>query len=308
MREHKSNHALYFRKYGSQDSERSERELKKPRGLLGLLVVLAMALSLVMALPVMAQVTFTGDAESDFNPGTDPSIVIVVDPNGKDILVPGHPSTPISSGWDIKDLRLTYDSASDTLYVGLNSYQTIGDVDSDGNEGPPATYGGGSDTANLGSTETVSVYFDFDQDGNWDVIVGVPDNVDFSGFTMKTALQGTTPDDPPSFGPLDRSSHLDPPGIAWKPDLEFEIENFSVIPEQDGDLGAFRVGAAMGSEDDGAIGEDSMVGSVSLPIPPPPVGGIALPVNKLGLLAPWAVLLGCAGIVTLLMLRKRRQA
>jgi uncharacterized repeat protein (TIGR01451 family) len=38
------------------------------------------------------------------------------------------------------------------------------------------------------------------------------------------------------------------------------------------------------------------------------VGGTALPVNKLGLLAPWAVLLGCAGVVTLLVLRKRRQA
>jgi hypothetical protein len=40
----------------------------------------------------------------------------------------------------------------------------------------------------------------------------------------------------------------------------------------------------------------------------PAVGGTAFPVGKLGLLAPWAVLLGCAGIVTLLMLRKRRQA
>jgi hypothetical protein len=39
-----------------------------------------------------------------------------------------------------------------------------------------------------------------------------------------------------------------------------------------------------------------------------PVGGTAFPVGKLGLLAPWAVLLGCAGVVTLLMLRKRRQA
>ena len=39
-----------------------------------------------------------------------------------------------------------------------------------------------------------------------------------------------------------------------------------------------------------------------------PVGGTAFPVNKLGLIAPWAVLLGCVGVVTLLILRKRRQA
>jgi len=38
------------------------------------------------------------------------------------------------------------------------------------------------------------------------------------------------------------------------------------------------------------------------------VGGTASLVNKLGLLAPWAVLLGCAGIVALVMLRRRRQA
>jgi hypothetical protein len=38
------------------------------------------------------------------------------------------------------------------------------------------------------------------------------------------------------------------------------------------------------------------------------VGGTALPVNKLALLAPWAVLLGCAGVVASVMLRKRRRA
>jgi uncharacterized repeat protein (TIGR01451 family) len=37
------------------------------------------------------------------------------------------------------------------------------------------------------------------------------------------------------------------------------------------------------------------------------VGGTAFPVDKVTLLAPWAVLLGCAGVVTLLMRRKSRQ-
>jgi hypothetical protein len=50
--------------------------------------------------------------------------------------------------------------------------------------------------------------------------------------------------------------------------------------------------------------------SIALLSEPPvaPVGGAAFPVNKVGLVAPWAVLLGCGGVVTLLMLRKRRQA
>lgn len=291
-----------------KDEKRRERELKRRKIVLGLLMTVAVAVSVLIAMPVLgATPTFTGNVESDFQ-DTDPSIFIVVDPTDMPLLVPGHAVPNTRSGWDIKDLRLTYDPSSDTLYVGLNSYETIGDVDSDGNEGPPASYGGGNDIVNLGGTETVSVYFDFDQDGNWDVIVGVPDNADFSGFTMKTAVQDPTPGDPPSFGTIDRTSHLDPLGIEWKPDLEFEIEDFSVIPEQDGDLGAFNVGAFMGSLADGNIGEDSMVGTVDLPTPPPPVGGIAFPVNKLGLLAPWAVLLGCAGIITLVMLGKRREA
>jgi hypothetical protein len=47
---------------------------------------------------------------------------------------------------------------------------------------------------------------------------------------------------------------------------------------------------------------------VSIDSRPAPVGGTAFPVNKLGLVAPWALLVGCAAVVTLLMLRKRRQA
>jgi hypothetical protein len=38
------------------------------------------------------------------------------------------------------------------------------------------------------------------------------------------------------------------------------------------------------------------------------VGGTASLVNKVRLVAPWAALLGCAAVVTLLVLRKRRQA
>jgi hypothetical protein len=40
----------------------------------------------------------------------------------------------------------------------------------------------------------------------------------------------------------------------------------------------------------------------------PPVGGTAFPVSKLGLVAPWAGLAGLAAALTVLILRKRRQA
>jgi hypothetical protein len=59
----------------------------------------------------------------------------------------------------------------------------------------------------------------------------------------------------------------------------------------------------------GASGQSfNITKQVSIGLLTEPVGGTAFPVSKLGLVAPWAGLLGCAGIVTLLVLRKRRQA
>jgi len=282
--------------------------LKKPRILLGLLMALAVVVSMVVAMPVLgAAPAFTGNVEIDFL-DTDPSISVCTDPGGQDVFVDEHPSAPISSGWDIKDVRLAYDSATDILYVGLNSYQTVGDADTDGNEGLETYLDSGIDVPNLGEGESVAVYFDLDKDGDWDVVAGVPTNADFSGFTLRNAT-GTMAEIA-SFGATDLTAHLGTrywmPGTA--PDLEFRILGFADLPSQGGQLSEFTVGAFMGSIPDVDVTEDVMIYSVSLPVPPPPVGGTAFPVNKLGLLTPWGVLLGCAGVVTLLMLRQRRQA
>jgi uncharacterized repeat protein (TIGR01451 family) len=236
------------------------RELNRIKILIGLLVTLALAVLMVMAVPVMgASPTFSGDVEADFPTG--PDILTFPDPDGQDVFVPLHPGAPISSGWDIKDVRVTYDSATDILYVGLNSYQTVGDADTDGGEGT-MTYGTGVDVPNLGFGESVSVYFDLDQDGNWDVIAGVPSESDFSGFTVKSA-QGTTPL-PALFGTTDLSAHLgtrywNPPS---DPDLEFQILDFSTFSAQGGELGAFHIGAFMGSIYDDFT-EDALYGSTS---------------------------------------------
>ena len=154
----------------------------------------------------------------------------------------------------------------------------------------------------------MSVYFDLDQDGNWDVIAGVPDMADFSGFTVRNAT-GSVPN-VASFDTMDLTAHL---GTRYwmpvtAPDLEFQILNFDGLPNQGGALGEFTLGAFMGSIADEDIIEDVMLCSVNLTIPPPPVGGAAFPVNKVGLVAPWVGLAGLAAVLSLLMLRKRRQA
>ena len=283
--------------------------MKGRKIVLGLPLVLAMAVSLVMALPVMAQVNFTGNVETDFPTG--PGVWTCVDPGGKDVLVPNHTVANTSSGWDIKEVRLAYNSATDILYVGLNSYQTVGDADTDGQEGDETYLPTGIDVPNLGQGESVRVYFDLNQNGWWDVIAGVPNDVDYSGFTVRNAT-GTTPAQS-NFGSWDLSAHLGNSRF-WNPslgppngDLEFTIRNFSLLPGQGGQLGEFTMGAYMGSGPDVEIEEDTMICSVNLTIQPP-VGGFAFPVNKLGLLAPWAVLLGCAAIAALIVFRTRRPA
>jgi len=238
-----------------------KRQLKRPKILLGLVVTLALVVSTAVVAPVFgAPPTFTGDVEIDFPAG--PSVLIFVDPGGKDTLVPTHPVLGTSSGWDIKDVRLTYDSATDILYVGVNSYKTVGDADTDGNEGL-MTYDSGTDAPNLGAGESVAVYFDLDQDGNWDVIAGVPPETDFSGFTVKSATNS-----PPAmaFFAANLTTGYDHLGIRYwtpssAPDLEFEIWNFSHLPNQDGELCAFTIGAFMGSMVDVTITEDWLLGS-----------------------------------------------
>ena len=397
-----------------------KKQLKRPKTLLGLLVTLALALSAVMAVPASAAPTFNGNVETDF---TGPDVLTFVDLGANDVLVPAHPTPGTSSGWDIKDVRLTYNSTTDILYVGINSYETVGDADTNGNEGTK-TYGPGADVLNLGLGESVRLYFDLNQDGFWDVIAGVPETTDFSGFNITSAI-GTTPG-MAFFGPTDLSAHLGT--VYWNasaaPDLEFQILDFDGLPNQGGELGAFAVGAYMGSSVDVDIIEDVLFDSTSPAInivkttngtdgppglsvgdsitweyvvtanvtlsnvgvtddngtpgnpaddwPATPVevggynvgdtntdglldpgeawiyqesgtaiaglysntgtatgyfdgfpvsatdpsyyttshevGGTAFPVDKLKLLAPWAVLLACAGVVALLVLRKRREA
>jgi hypothetical protein len=236
---------------------------------LGLLLTLALALPVATAMPVAAQPTFTGDVENDFT-GSD--VLIFADPGIPGVLDPelDPPWTANGSGWDIKDLRLAYDPGTDILYVGVNSHYMVGDADNDGNETTMTYYGEGTDRPNLSGTECVSVYFDLDQDGTYDVIAGVPAGVtgnpdkDISDFSVNVYLANHL-----YFG-AQLPTNFDIDDVYWDPtltsgtgDFEFTILHFSLLPGQDDELGAFNVGAFMGSQDDDGIGEDFLSGSTS---------------------------------------------
>jgi hypothetical protein len=238
------------------------------KGILCSIVALVLGLGLALAMlpglvrPVGAATPgWTGNAEADF---TGPGILIIPDPDGQNINVtlPLAPPGTIS-GWDMADLRLTYNSTTDTLYVGINFYGIAGDADGDGNPSAGSYFapGTGSDNPDLSGTECISVYFDLDQDGDWDVIAGVPGGAGVKNITAFTVAYYLTKS---MFGPpysaeltANKGSYCANPSAA-APDFEFTILNFSTLPGQDALLAGFRVHAFAGSLDDGVIGEDDL--------------------------------------------------
>jgi len=225
-------------------------------------LVLVLGMALTLATPVGAATpTFTGDVPTDF---TGPGMLTIPDPGGVgDVGVPVNAPPGTVSGWDMVDLRLTYDAAADTLYVGINTFGIAGDADGDGNPGGTSAWlatNQGTDIPNLGSTETIAVYFDLNQDGTFDVIAGVSGNgTDITGFTVAN-FSGNPWNPAYAFGtPLPThtgSYHANPSGAD--PDFDFTILNFSTLPGQDALLAGFRVWAFMGSIEDDGIGEDSI--------------------------------------------------
>jgi len=232
--------------------------------LLGTLLV-----ALCMVVPAMAFVpTFTGDAEVDF-PGV-PGVLIIHD-SGNPTDVPNEITAGSNpSGWDMRDLRLAYDAATDTLYVAVNSYGIVGDTDGDGNPGASSD-NAFIDVPDLSGSESVCVYFDldmlpatFDNDDSWDVIAGVPGGLDITGFRIHGWNHAIAFSPPSNFDPANPLGHVAIAPVnpsSSSPDFEFAIANFSdLMPDAglgpDSDPGSFRVGAFMGSQTDGAIGED----------------------------------------------------
>jgi hypothetical protein len=211
-----------------------------------LLLLGTLVLALFMSIPAMA-ITFTGDVEADFDPTTDPNILVITDPGGQDLSVNGG-----ISGWDIKDIRLSYDSGADIMYVGFNSYGIVGDVDGDGSPDPPSSDDSRFvEESDLCGGESVAVYFDLDMqplpfsnNSSWDVIAGVKNGPSSNFGTDLLGHVGT---------------HSGSPDVS-SPDFEFTILNFSGLASTLGltdlQLNAFRVGAYMGSPSDGDVGED----------------------------------------------------
>ncbi len=226
-------------------------------------VLLSGAAVLALTSGVGAQpVAFTGDVEADFNSET---VLVPQDVLGE-VGLPGNAPGGTISGWDIKDVRFSYDRVNDELYVGINFDGVGGDPDGNGDPAVAAQYltdNFGFDRPAWGGTESFVVSFDFDRDGNFDVVAGLDLFSDITGFQVATAnIAGPTP--PLTFDtPLPGNIGIAPADTsAGMPDIEFSIAGVSTLPgatfdpDEDPASLLFFASVFAGSLDDDGIGED----------------------------------------------------
>ena len=242
------------------------------------------ALALVAARPATADpITFTGNVDSDFklSPGTG---VVNFVPHPLADGSPNPHAVPqdawmtnqgLINGWEVKDVRLQYDKATDTLSVGLNTWSVAGDASGTGN--PTATppqmkAEGGKNEAHLGGDKSITVGFSFNNSSTPSVLAGVPSNKaeagpGIDGFTV-ASYRATNMGIQNSYGPT-LTSNLG--GLAFDPSaahpgFEFTVKNFSKIPGNDLTKG-FTLSVYAGSPEDVVAGEDSFSRQITLPSP-----------------------------------------
>lgn len=216
-------------------------------------------------------VNFTGNVLVDFPATRNPGVVVLPDnPNVQ------HPDFPpnnllrdqiLVSGFDINGIRLTYDSADDTLNIGIQQPDNqrgtgqmviAGDADNNGNSGtvnPIISDGQGGgiepgfqDPADLGASETMAAFFDLNNDGFPDVIAGYPqasvNNTGAKPYQVALAIQDPDPQtgqiEPDTTPQLIRFGAQLPQytGNVYlvndpnHPNLEMQIKNFSLLYQQ----------------------------------------------------------------------------
>ncbi|MBM4221288.1 MAG: hypothetical protein FJ170_05005, partial [Gammaproteobacteria bacterium] len=199
-------------------------------------------------------VTFTGDVVADFAAAD----VTVLDLHN-DVGLPNNAPAGTISGWDLSSVQFLLDAAADELNIGLDFRSFAGDADGDGLDGITSLWlatNGGIDMGGMAQTEAICIAFDFDQDGDYEIIAGygAVDNVyRVSYFTGSPLL--------PAFGFGGLAPHDG--GHAWGPDLEIALSDISTLDTLDPLCFDFLMFA--GSYQDDGIGEDLLAGEACWP-------------------------------------------
>ncbi len=279
------------------------------------------ATALLAARSVAADpITLTGNVANDFNPQTTPGVVIITDSTHEND--PVHIAQPswmtsagLVSGWNIKDVALYYNSSTDTMYVGVNTYGVAGNVDGNGTPGSPLpqlTAQGGTDPANFGGDKAMAVAF-APLNGVFSttnlpapvIVAGVSGDKatqtgpGLDGFNVAKYAGGTTPGTMNLVTGFGQTLTAGMGNLAFDPSsahpgFEFTISNFSKL------LGANPANGLVVMTQDGSVqsiitGKDQLIGTFpeAQQIPEP---------------ATWLVWAGLAGGLAWSHLRFRRAA
>ena len=226
-----------------------------------------------------APINLTGYVESDFA-RTNPNVQIT--PIYSNPLTAGEspfiPANGWVSGWAIKDVRTSYDQATDTMYVGVDTFKNssgvqaiVGDADGNGNAGQAGAQmatAGGVDTPHLGGHKSVTIAFapngpnGVSHSGTPVVVAGVPADKSQSGpgldgfnvaayRIMNSGIEynyGATLTN--NLGTL----AFDP--SPQHPGFEFTIKNFTKVPGLNPKDG-YWIGLYAGTTDDVVVGEST---------------------------------------------------
>ncbi len=192
---------------------------------------------------------FSGDCEQDFGP----EAAVIPDDTPQDVVLPPEAPPGTASGWDLQAVYAEYNFFTDALYIGLDFSGQAGDADGGGDPDstePWLAAMGGTDRAGLAGSEAICVALDTNEDGSPDLIAGVGEGTDASGYQVAHA---TGIDLPVSFGdpwPSVQGAH------ALGPDFEVAFLHYREVLDPWDWNSCFQLYAYAGSQEDAGIGED----------------------------------------------------
>lgn len=299
-----------------------KRELKRPRILLGLLVTLALVLTLAMAVPALAsQVELAKDTDpltpNKYYVGdTIHYVLTVTNPSGngatnyldvvEDILPDGTTVTLDTNVTQVPGANDTYYQdyvvdGADLQFIG-GRWRVVNTLHVTGNDSATDTIDATTSKSSIILRPEISIDKTVDFNGD-SVYHDLETNDPGQNATWKIVVCNTGYDPVYNITVTDTNGHnfgapfdLLTTGACqtFTYNMTIDVDTVNTATAQ----GVDELGNAVGPVQDDA---EVRVGT-------PPVGGTAFLVDKVRLLAPWALLVGCAAVVTLLMLRKRRQA
>ena len=239
----------------------------------------------------LLSINFTGNVATDFLATEQPGVVIFnssTTPNIQHPIIPPNLQPYIHvSGFDISEIRVSYDSAADTLFVGFNQPPSgnpgqpgsvmAGDADDNGNVGSvnpavEAAAPGFTEFPALGGPEEMAAYLDFNGTGVPQVVAGfspVPppstptDPSPPKPYQVALAIPNEfNPQGVPSFGSVlaNNIGNVYLFNSPAHPNLEFSITHFSQLYQEiEGkpltSSSVISIGAFAGSPDDIGISD-----------------------------------------------------